>query len=117
MSVTLRVLLFVGSVVTLFYIQRKIRKSAFGIDEASYWIFLFGVLVVMSIFPNIVSTMASLLGFESGSNFVFLIIIFLLLINNFSLSKRLSNLEEKNKELVQVNAIEEYMRQKEVEKI
>ena len=115
MSVTLRILLFAGSIITLIYIQRKIKKATFSIDEASYWIVLLLGLVIMSAFPRLVSVLAMVLGFESGSNFVFLLVIFLLLIKVFSISKRLSMAEDKIKDLTQSEAIEQFKKNRKCE--
>ena len=115
MSVTLRILLFTGSIITLIYIQRKIKKATFSIDEASYWIVLLLGLVIMSAFPRLVSVLSAVLGFESGSNFVFLLVIFLLLIKVFSISKRLSLAENKIKDLTQAEAIEQFKKNRKCE--
>ena len=107
MSITLRVFLIIGSIITLFYIQKKVRKMSLEIDEASYWIILFVVLVVMSLYPQLVSGLAHFFGFKSGSNFVFLLIIFLLLIKTFSMSNKVSSVEKKLKDLIQDDAIKD----------
>lgn len=105
MSVALRIILIVGCLVTFIYAMRKIKKSQMKIEDTFFWIFLSIALVIISIFPGIAEYFASLIGIISATNFVFLIIIFLLLAKVFFLSLQISQLDEKVKNLVQKLAI------------
>ncbi|MBR3834630.1 MAG: DUF2304 domain-containing protein [Lachnospiraceae bacterium] len=105
MSLILRIILIFSSVFTCVYIQRKIRKSKFKIEDSIFWICLSLVLVLVSVVPQIPSFFADLLGFESTVNFVFLLMIFLLLVKVFLLSRKVSETEDKLKQLVQEVAI------------
>lgn len=107
MTLQMRLLLFVGAVGTLAYIMKKIRKNRLEIDYSIFWILFSGVLVLVSIFPGIITWAAELLGFISPANMVFLLIIFLLILKLFSMTIKLSVLEHKIKLLTQHIAIEE----------
>ena len=107
MSALLRVFLFLGAVFTLMYFLRKIRKNNLEIDYSLFWIIFSGVLVVVSLFPGIITWAAGMLGFISPANMVFLLIIFLLIIKLFSVTLKLSRLEQKIKTLSQNIAIKE----------
>lgn len=107
MTLQMRLLLFVGAVGTLAYIMKKIRKNRLEIDYSIFWILFSGILVLVSIFPGIITWAAGLLGFISPANMVFLLIIFLLILKLFSMTIKLSVLENKIKLLTQHIAIEE----------
>ena len=107
MSVLLRVFLFSGAIATLFYFLGKIRKNNLDVDYSLFWIIFSGVIVVVSIFPGIIIWAAKLLGFISPANMVFLLIIFFLTIKLFSVTTKISRLEQKLKSLSQSIAIKE----------
>lgn len=106
MSVALRAVLVVVSVLTAFFVIRKIRKSQFKITDSLYWIFFCIFVLVLSIFPQITYYFSGKLGFESPSNFVFVFFIFLLLIKIFLSSVKISKLENTLSDLIQKYAID-----------
>lgn len=60
----------------------------------------------MGIFPNIVSKISAILGFQSPVNMVFLIIIFILIVKLFFNTIQMSALENKVDSLAQQIAID-----------
>ena len=106
MNILLRILLSVVSIIVLFFVLRKIRKSQVHIENTIFWIlFMFG-LVIVSIFPGIAVFVSNLIGIESPANFIFLCIIFLLLLKLFNLSLQLSKLQYQIQQLSQIIALE-----------
>ncbi|MTM30638.1 DUF2304 family protein, partial [Turicibacter sanguinis] len=69
------------------------------------------------IVPAIPFSLANLLGFESTVNIIFFLVIFFLFIMTFLLTIRLSQTQEKLKELTHKIAIENSQVQKEMEDI
>ncbi len=63
------------------------------------------VLILMSIFPKAVYWLTELVGIQSPVNLVFLAMIFVLIIRNFSMTLELSQTETKLKNLVQEVAL------------
>lgn len=110
MSLALRALLLVGAVWMAAYILRKIRKAQMQIDDALFWIVTSFLFVLLGIFPGIAIMTANLLGVQSPANLVFLVVIFLLLFKLFALTRKVSVLEHKLKELVQRYALDEKKR-------
>lgn len=106
MSVTLRILLVAVSFLTFVYMIRKIGKSQMQIRNSVPIILFSLVLVIISIFPGIVTWLAKLIGVESPANLVFLGIIFGLLMMVFAQSVKLSLLENKLTKLAQRYAID-----------
>lgn len=107
MSIALRVMLFVASVLTCGYIARKLKKSQIQVMDTVFWIGLSVIFIVLSIFPDIAGFLSALMGFQAPVNLVFLLMIFLLLIRCFLLSIRVSQLEDKMRNLVEELAIRE----------
>ncbi len=105
MSNLLRILLFVVSLFTFIFITRKLKKSQFKTEDAFFWIVFSFVLIFVSWFPQIGIICAELLGVQSAVNFIFLVIIFLLIIRCFMLTMRITILESKLSDLIQIMAI------------
>lgn len=112
MSVTLRVILVLISVFTCLYIARKLKKSQIELMDTVFWILLSVLFVVISIFPQIVYWGSYVLGFQAPINFIFLLVIGLLLLRTFMMNIKLSQLEDKLRNLTQELAVRENMKKK-----
>lgn len=107
MSIYLRIILVVCSILCFLYVMRKVRKTQMSIDDSLFWILFCLFIVVIGLFPKIMMEGARKIGVESPVNFVFLIIIFILIIKLFSQSIKLSQMENKLKNVIQQIAIRE----------
>ncbi|WP_288628335.1 DUF2304 domain-containing protein [uncultured Streptococcus sp.] len=105
MTIWFQIVLIFVSLATVTFILRGIRKSQVQINDSLFWIFFSVVLLIFSVFPKLAEIIASALGIVSAVNFIFLFIIFLLLINQYQLTVRLSKLDPKFKNLVQTIAL------------
>ena len=103
MTIWFQIVLIFVSLATVTFILRGIRKSQVQINDSLFWIFFSVVLLIFSVFPKLAEIIASALGIVSAVNFLF--IIFLLLINQYQLTVRLSKLDTKFKNLVQTIAL------------
>lgn len=83
MSPFLRFALMISSILVALFILLRIRKKHLNIDDAMYWLFFSVLLLIVGIFPNIAIWASEQIGIESPSNFVFLVIIFLIVIKLF----------------------------------
>ncbi len=108
MSVALRILLIVVSVMNTLNILRRIRKSKLQIEYSIFWLLFSMVLIVISVFPQIVIKLAQLIGFQSPANMVFLLVIFALMFKSFQSTLEISQLQYKIEELTQKIALEEH---------
>lgn len=106
MTMTLRLLLLVVSLITGIWILTQIRKSKVKIEDSVFWLLFSLLLVAMSLFPDLVELAADLVGVTSPSNLVFLAIIFILMIKIFRLSLRLSQLESRLQTFAQTYALQ-----------
>ena len=102
-----------ASVITAIIVFIKIKKSQFKIGDTLYWLLFCLFLLVMSIFPKVIYWVSDKIGFESPSNFIFVIIIFLLLVKIFLLDARVSKNEDKLTKLSQRYAIDNETKEKE----
>ncbi len=107
MSTMLRICLIAASVLTTVMMMNKIRRSRVQIEDAIFWVLFSLVLIVFSVFPGLAYWMSDLVGTQAPSNFIFMLVIFLLLVKVFSLTVRLSQTEARLRELVQKIALEE----------
>jgi hypothetical protein len=101
MPLPLRILLILGALLTLAIFLSQIRRKRLQIDYAIYWILVSILLLAASIFPQGVVWLSGVLGFISPANFVFLVVIFLLLIELFSATLRLSKANQQITDLTQ----------------
>ena len=101
----IRIVLFVGSVLSFFIVVRNIKKRKIRMEDGIFWIVIGFMLVILRIFPQIAVWLAGVFGVQSASNCVFLLVIFLLGAHQFTLSIKISGLNVKISELVQNEAV------------
>ena len=99
------ILLVIGSIFTFLFIMRLIRKSTVRIEDTFFWIFFTIILIILSLFPDTAYHVAQFLGFQAPINLVYVVIIFVLIVNQFAMSLKISRLTIKQKELAQQVAI------------
>ena len=114
MTPLFRIVLIAASLLTLAGIVRKVRNAKVDIENSIFWIGFSALLLILSIFPKIAEFIADLLGIYSTVNFIFLFVIFVLLVHQFTNSIRISQLENRVKELTQEIAVRE-LRKKDLE--
>ena len=90
MSLALQIVLIAVSFLVLLFVLKKIRRSQLYIDDAIYWIVSAFLLLILSIFPQIALWASDLLEIQSPANFVFLVMIFMVLVKLFNLAIELS---------------------------
>lgn len=79
----IRICLILGSLITAGYILRRVRLAKVQIEDTIFWLLFSAALLILAIFPGIAYWAANLLGFMSPINFVYVVIIFLLLAKQF----------------------------------
>ena len=117
MTPIFRILLIVVSLITTYYILKRIRQSKLQIEYAIFWILFSGVLIVFSLFPWLVSMFTRMIGMQLPVNFIFLLFIFVLMVKLFFMTIELSSLENKVKDLTQELALEEKERRDEQKRL
>ncbi|MGT2772162.1 DUF2304 domain-containing protein [Streptococcus marimammalium] len=107
MIIGLQIVLAVVAIITASLILISIRKSNIQIEDSFFWLVFSIVLLGLSVVPSIFVWISDYIGFESPSNFIFLLIIFLLIINQYRLTKKLSLQSIKLTKLIQYIALSE----------
>ncbi len=107
MSITLRIILIISSILSFVLCVRKIKKSELKIENSIIWLLGSIILILMSVFSNAVTWISTRLGFEAPVNFVWMCAIGFLLIELFLDNIRISNLNEKIKNLNHYIALKE----------
>lgn len=106
MSLCIRILLIVGAITVLVFMLRKIRQSKLKIEYILFWITFSVILVFMGLFPQVISWISELLGFQAPINLAYLVIILVLIIKLFFNTIQISALENKVENLTQQLAID-----------
>ncbi len=75
------------------------------IGYAVSWTLFSVLLVVMSLFPELFTGLSGLLGFQSPANMIYLAIIFVLLLKQFSMTMKFSRIDEQITGLTQTIAL------------
>ncbi|MBR2641272.1 DUF2304 domain-containing protein [Candidatus Saccharibacteria bacterium] len=101
----LQIIMIIASFIFLLAILFSLRKNSMSIKNSIAWLLLPIVLLLIAIFPTPIETLSHFLGFEVLSNFIFLIIIGLLVIICFYLTVTISQLQTKITKLIQEIAI------------
>ncbi len=117
MSVTLRIVLIVFSILSLAYVIKKIRYSMMQIEYGIFWIVLSIGFIVLAVFPSIAYWLTIKLGIMSTANLIFLLIIGVLLLKVFMMTIEISSLENKVRDLVQQLGIDEKNQRDEAKKM
>jgi len=108
MAITLRVILIICSLISFLLCITKIKQAKLKVVNSVIWLIGSIVLIFMSIFSNVVERISQGLGFLAPVNFVFLVVIGFLLIETFIDNIRISELNEKIKDLNHYIALKEY---------
>ncbi len=109
MSLYIRILLIIGAIALLAFMFKRIRQAKLKIEYTIFWLIFSVLLVIMGIFPGILTAVAGLLGFQSAVNMVYLVILFILIVKLFFNTLQISQLENKVDSLAQQIAIDRKM--------
>lgn len=110
MDRNLRILLIVGAVATLALICSAVKRQKIQIEDSLFWVCFSGLLVVLAVFPQIAYWVSAVLGFQSPSNFVYVLIIALMLVREFRNSSKISTLKYRVDQLAQEVALDQNSR-------
>ena len=95
MPVMLRWVLLIGALATTSYILHKIKRAKVKMEDAIFWVTFAFVLSILGFIPQISYYMSNYFDIQSPANFVFLMILFLLIEKMFTMSIKISQLEDK----------------------
>lgn len=104
-DLTLRIAVIIACVVFLIAVSRQVARGKLLLKYSLLWITFAAASILASLFPQPVFVVASTLGFEAPSNFIFLVGLFFLLAICLSLSIIVSKQTLRIKALVQEHAL------------
>lgn len=84
----------IATLILLILIFFSLRKNTMSIKNSIAWLLLPLVFIIIAIFPKPLETFANWLGFETLANFIFVVIIALLLIICFFITLSNSHQQE-----------------------
>ena len=91
----------VAAIVLFILIIISLKKNSFSIKSSVAWLLLPIICLIVAIFPEPLAALASWLGFETLSNFIFLVMIGSLIILCFFLTVTISHQQSKITKLIQ----------------
>lgn len=112
MTLTLRIILIIASSLSCLMCIKNIKKAKLKIDNSIVWLLGSILLIIMSIFSNLVEWISVKLGFLAPVNFVFVVIIGFLLIELYFNNIKITELNEKVKNIAHHIAIKEFEEEK-----
>ena len=101
----LTLLLVAGAALTLAFVILKVRKSEIKTSDTVFWFLFVACLLLLAIFPQIAYWLADVFDVQSPANLVFLVIVAILLIKEFTASVEIAKLRSKVTYLVQEIAL------------
>ena len=107
MTITLRIILILCSLIAFFLCVTRIKQAKLKVSNAVMWMIGCFILILMSIFLSVVEWISNKMGFIAPVNFVFFVMIGFLLIQAFVDNIRISQLNEKIKDLNHYIALKE----------
>ncbi|MCB7038002.1 DUF2304 domain-containing protein [Eggerthella sinensis] len=105
MTLLFQSILIVASLILAVLMLRRVAQTRAKIEDSIFWLALCFLLILLGVFPGIASSLASLIGIYSSTNFIFLFFIFVLIVKLFFTSMRVSKLEMQIQELSQSIAL------------
>ena len=112
MQLSLRIIILGGALLIIATVLNYIRKKRILMSDATGWVCVAVLLLLVALFPNTIVWLSGQLGFISPANFVFLIVTGLLTVKAFRDTASISLMRHKLEELTQESALEQ-MRMKE----
>ena len=106
MSMLLRIVLLISAIIVFLFMLRNVKRSKMRIEDTLFWVFLSVFVLLLAIFPQIITALAAALGIASEQNFLFLLFIFLALASGYFTARSNSDQETKLRELTQQIALD-----------
>lgn len=101
MSLTLRLVLIIITLVYLFLIIRSVRKRKMQSSMSIFWIVTGLLLIIAIAIPHLIEFISAFLGFEKASNMIFCVTIFIAFYLIFTLTMLLAKQTNRNTSLIQ----------------
>ena len=101
MSLTLRIAIIIVVLLFILLILKGIRRKKMNITFSLIWLIIGVLLIIAAIVPHLIETISKALGFETPSNMLFCVTIFIAFYLIFNLTVIASKENKKNTILIQ----------------
>mgnify|MGYP000112605639 CR=1 FL=1 len=108
MDIKLRITITILLLLSLIYIFPVIKNKKLSMKYGVFWTLVFLIFIIMLIFPNMLTSIATFLGFEKVSNMLFLFGYFALMYFVFALYLTVTKLNNENRKLIQELSLLKY---------
>lgn len=98
---SLQIEMTIAAFILLLIIIISLKRNSMSIKNSVIWLLLPVIFIIIAIFPNPFFDFANWLGFETLANFIFVVIIALLIILCFSLTLTISHQQTQITKLIQ----------------
>lgn len=105
MQLSLRLIILAGALLIIATVLKSIRKKRIIMNDATGWVCVALLLLLIAVFPEVIVWISGKLGFISPANFVFLIATGLLTVKAFRDTANISLMRHKLEELTQETAL------------
>ena len=107
MALSLRIMLIICAILILVFVISKIKKTQMQALDSIFWLFFCLSFVVFGLFPELPTAFSDFFGFFSPANFVFLYVISILVVRDFTNSIRIAHQNRRIDNLAQAIALKE----------
>jgi len=109
MSTLLRVELFIITVLFVILVFRSINQKKLQMKYSVVWILISFAMLIIAVFPDIITVITNLTGIETPSNFIYFAGIVVLLVVSFYLTTVVSKQSDTLRFLIQMTAINKFL--------
>lgn len=95
MNIKLQIILIIVSTIFSLFVIKVTSKKKMNFNYTMIWIIFSIIILILALFPNIISSFSNLIGIEIPVNALFLVFIFVLILINLFLSIEVSKLNDK----------------------
>lgn len=104
-STTLRIAMLLAVVIYFLLVFHLLKKKSLNLKYTLLWMLSGVLMLLLAIFPQILTVFAKLVGIYEPTNALFAMIFFCMIVILMSLTAIVSKLNEKNKRLIQSFAL------------
>ena len=101
MSIRIIILMLLAALFIIAFTTHFLRKGRMPEKYALLWYFFGLAVIILSLFPNLMSYFSKLFGFESPANMIFIILIAILLLLDMALTIMIAGQKKKTTLLIQ----------------
>lgn len=105
MNPVLRTFLIIGLLFYFYILVHLINKKSLTLKYSLLWIFSGMLMMIIVIFPKLMSIITNILGIVDMTNALFTVVIFCIILISMSITSIVSKSNDRNKQLIQKCAL------------